>query len=201
MNKLCEINNVDHVDAIRELNELIPEFFQRPNCDPSVSVLNNNLSDSDEESDEENDDERDEENCRKKGAISVLLFDERDFSETTAELQFEHVKYVKMNKMCYCSVCILKYISGNDERKQRFSNIYKLYAYICTIPSTQVKCERDFSLLKRTKTRLRANLNDESLENLIFIASESKLFDQIDFDSIVDYIISKSPKISLYLNT
>lgn len=147
MTKLCEINNVDQKIVTQELRELISDFFRCHNRHQYVSVLNNNNKDDnvDEESDEEE--------------ITVLIEDETDFDETMADAQFKNVKFEKMSKICYCSLCILKYIGSDDGRKGKFANILRLYKYIALIPSTQVKCERDFSKMKLIKTRLRASLS------------------------------------------
>lgn len=187
--QLCAINNVDQSVAMQELREIIPDFFQRRNPSQYVSVL----SDNDDESFESYDDDDDE--------ITVLIGDESDFDETSADVRFQRLKFETMSELCYCSSCIVKYIGADAERSKKFANVLKLYKYIAMIPPTQVKCERDFSKMKLIKTRLCANLRDDSMENLMLISTESNMFNGIDFDDIVDYIIEKSSKLSLYMNT
>lgn len=184
MKKLCTINNVEESVAVEELRDLLAEFFCRPNRPQYASFLHSNIN-------EKSDDEE----------IAVVIGDESDFDEVPPDVQFEYVKLGSMNEMCNCSSCILKYIGEHDERKQRYINIFRLYRYIATIPPTQVKCERDFSKMKLIKTRIRANLNDKSLENLMIISCESHMFDLINLDDILNSIVDKSEKISLYLHT
>lgn len=183
--KLCEINNIDESVAEKELRVLIFDFMRYQKHPGYVSVLANTDSDDDSDSGEEE--------------LNVLIENESDIDETTADLQSSkiHVMY----KTCYCFKCILKYIGDENERKEKFANIFKLYKYIAMIPSTQVKCERDFSKMKITKTRLRANLSDKSLENLMLISLESNMLEHISLDDIVDHIVAKSNTISLYLHS
>lgn len=183
--KLCEINNIDESVAEKELRVLIFDFMRYQKHPGYVSVLANTDSDDDSDSGEEE--------------LNFLIENESDIDETTADLQSSkiHVMY----KTCYCFKCILKYIGDENERKEKFANIFKLYKYIAMIPSTQVKCERDFSKMKITKTRLRANLSDKSLENLMLISLESNMLEHINLDDIVDHIVAKSNTISLYLHT
>lgn len=128
-----------------------------------------------------------------------------DSDEAAANIRSQNVKHDVdvVRKSCHCSLCILKYIgaAGDHDREIKFANISRLYKYIAIIPCTQVKCERDFSKMKLIKTRLRANLTDESMENLMLISSEANMFEHIDLHDIVNHIIEKSPKVSLYLNT
>lgn len=174
--KLCEINNIDHYITVQELKQLVLEFLPHSNRSQSVSVLNN--IDKSSIFDEETDDEQ----------LTLILEDENDFDETSANVH--ETKFEKLSKACYCYLCVLKYISEVDERKEKLSNIFRLYRYVALIPATQVKCERDFSELKLIKTRLRANTFRLSL-----------LFDCISLNDIVDRIIEKSTRISIYMNT
>lgn len=188
--KLCEINNVNQDIVMHELKELISGFFRYQNRHQYVSVLNNcndkNNNNCVEDSDEE---------------ITMVIENDSDLDETTADIRSPNVKYEVMPKICYCLLCILKYVGADVDRKKKFANISKLYQYIAMIPATQVKCERNFSKMKLIKTRLRANLTDKSMENLMLISSESNMFEHIDLDDIVDQIIKKSTRISLYMDT
>lgn len=95
--------------------------------------------------------------------------------------------------------CILDFLR-KDDRMTKYENIHKLYKFVATLPSTQVKCERDFSKMKIVKTRLRSTLNDESLENLMIIATESNMFKTIDLNDIVRALINSSEKLGLYMS-
>lgn len=61
-----------------------------------------------------------------------------------------------------------------------------------THPSTQLRFERDFSVLKITKSRLRTQLSAATLENLMIISLNSDMFNHIEFDNLVDEIILNS---------
>lgn len=104
-------------------------------------------------------------------------------------------------KKCGCIECILKYICSNEERMKTYAIILKLYKYVATLPSTQVKCERDFSKLKLTKTRLRSSLCEKTLENLIIISTESGMFENVDLNDIIDEIVASSSRISTYVGS
>lgn len=181
--KLCEINKIDKEVAMEELKQFTFEFLNYQERSQYVSVLNNNDFDKDNVSD--SDDEQ----------INLVIEDVGDLEETAANM--ENVKlHPIQKKSCYCFECILKYIGANEVVKKKFDNVYRLYKYISMLPSTQVKCERDFSKLKLTKNRLRSNLTEQSLENLILISTESNMFKNLDVEDIIDYIIDKSSKLS-----
>lgn len=57
------------------------------------------------------------------------------------------------------------------------------------LPSTQVKCERDFSKLKLIKNRLRSTLTEKSLENVMIISTQSNMFKNVDLDQIINELI------------
>lgn len=59
-----------------------------------------------------------------------------------------------------------------------------------------MKCERDFSKMKVTKNRLRSSLCDKSLENLMIISTEAKMFQNIDLNEIITEIIATSTRIA-----
>lgn len=65
------------------------------------------------------------------------------------------------------------------------------------LPSTQVKCERDFSKLKLLKNHLRTTMTEKMLENVMIISLQSKMFDKIDLNVMVDELIATSSKIAL----
>lgn len=92
-------------------------------------------------------------------------------------------------------------MGAREERMTKFGSIYRLYKYIAMLPSTQVKCERDFSKMKATKTRLRSTLSDKSLENLMVISTGSNVFKNINLDDMLADIIASSSKLSLYISS
>lgn len=187
---LCKINKIsDENAAIRELKKFTFEFIQHHNRSQSgsCSFLNNNKFENESLCFDE--DEYD---------LALLIESESDAEETQADL--ESVKICKMNGIkCCCIDCILEYICSNEERMKTYSIIFKLFKYVATLPSTQVKCERDFSKLKLTKTRLRSSLGEKSLENLIIISTEAGMFKNINIDDIVDEIVASSTRITSFV--
>lgn len=132
--------------------------------------------------------------------VFLLIENEDDFLETTATLQDPNVKFKSFHeKKCECIQCILNYLTTED-RMTKYENIYKLYKFIATLPSTQVKCERDFSKMKNVKTRLRSVLSDETLEHLMIISTESGMFRTIDLNDIIHAVINSSEKLALYMS-
>lgn len=173
----CKIGNGDV--AVEELKNFASEYLK--NESRSKSFLNN-----------ENEfiDENEETLC-------MLIEDEYDLDSTVSGLQ--DVKLIPMKDECYCLQCILKYLNANECRKTQYKNVIQLYTYVALLPSTQVKCERDFSKLKLIKTCLRSTLSQESLENLMIVSTECKMFDNIDLGEILDELIATSTHISLYV--
>lgn len=190
MERLCEINGIkDENRTINELKEFTSEFIQYQNRPQYLSVFSGKIDFRNEWAE---DDEGEEEE------IPLMIEGESDFEETRADLESVEVHPVQ-KKMCYCLECIIKYINSDEERTKMYENIFKLYKYVATLPSTQVKCERDFSKLKLIKTRLRSSLCEKSLENLIIISVESKMFKNVNLENVIDEIIASSNKISLYV--
>lgn len=182
LKQLCKINNItDEKSALKELKTFASEFVQYQKSPKPVSFLNE--SSGGESSDEE---------------LDLLLENESDFEEIrtpekTGKIQSMH------GKKCSCVECILSYIKSNQRRTEEYALVYKMYKYVATLPSTQVKCERDFSKLKLTKTRLRSSLSEQSLENLMIISTESELFKCIKIADIIDRIVALSTRMSLHV--
>lgn len=177
--ELCKINKITNEGEVRtEMTNFLSDFNNRTPKHGSFLTY------------EEHDD--DEEMC-------LLIENEEDLIETTARNQNKNVKLVPMQgKLCKCLQCILQYFNEKG-MKTMYKNIYKLYKYVATLPSTQVKCERDFSKMKIIKSRLRSSLGEEMLESLIIISTEPDIFRSIDLEDILDEIIASSEKISLYM--
>lgn len=186
LGKLCKSNNIlSESMAIDELKMLAVDFFTYQNRPQFEAVFNkSNFMHSDDESidfDQE--------------LINFVIEDETDIEETSANIQ--NIEFHHLNKkICYCCECVLKYINVDDARKKKYENIHKIYQYVAMLPITQVKCERDFSKLKITKNRLRSNMSEKLLENLMIISVESDMFETIDLDQIIDEIIATSPNMS-----
>lgn len=183
LKRLCEITNIpDEIAAIGQLKKFTAEFNERQNRSASIFSLNNNNVSEDSD------------------GVQLLIDGESDCEETLADLKSARTQSMD-GKNCHCIECILKYISSSEARILTYEYVYKMYKYVATLPSTQVKCERDFSRLKLTKTSLRASLCEKSLENLILISAEARMFQDIGLDDIVNKIVASSSKISLYVNS
>lgn len=179
--KLCKINNiVSETNAIDELRIFTSEFLEYQNRPQLKAVFNN-------ESQLVNYDDE---------LIKFLFENDSDIEETAADIQ--NIEFEPLNeKICYCLECILKYMNTDEERKKKYENIHKIFKYVAILPSTQVKCERDFSKLKLIKNRLRTLLSEKSLENLMIISTESKMFENIDLDQMVNEFIASSTSMTL----
>lgn len=183
---LCELNNIsDEKKTLDEMKKFLIDFsdYNRPK---TVSLFGNDDNDLCITINEQQ--------------IYFLIEDEDDFEETTAILQNSNVKFKSFHdKKCECMQCILNYLTS-DDRMKKYENISNLYKFIATLPSTQVKCERDFSKMKIVKTRLRSSLSDKSLENMMIISTESDMFENIDVNDIISAIINTSEKLALFMS-
>lgn len=178
LKKLCEINNIaDEKKTVKEMMNFRSDFNNRLKYE---SILNNNECDDDDQE------------------MYLLVENEGDINEA-AMIENPNLKLKSMQgKKCKCFQCILLYFNENG-RTKKYENIYKLYKYVATLPSTQVKCERDFSKMKIIKSRLRSSLGDEKMESLMIISTESDMFQNIDLEDILDEVVASSDTISLYM--
>lgn len=83
---------------------------------------------------------------------------------------------------------------AND--KKIFQNVCKLYQRVLSLPCTQTKNERDFSILKNTKTQNRSSINDENLQSQMIIRLSADLLSEDEFPNIIDRIAKSSPNYS-----
>lgn len=186
LRKLCEINKIPDEEAvINELKKFTSEFSQYLNRSEMVSFLNDTNEFENETTDANTE------------QLALLIESESDCEETLADLEYVPIQSM-YEKKCSCIDCILKYLSLNQERIKTYEHVLELYKYVARLPSTQVKCERDFSKLKLTKTRLRSSLSEKSLENLMLISTECAMFKDINLNEIIDEIIASSPQLTLF---
>lgn len=185
MKQLCEKNNIMNENiAIQELRVFTSDFLQYKERPKFVAVLNNNLDDSENEYSD-----YDEE------LFNFVIGEDSDIEEAAGNIP--NIEFQPLNKkICYCLECMLKYICENEERKKKYANIYKIFKYAAILPSTQVKCERDFSKMKITKNRLRSSMCEKTLENLMIISTESDMFSYIDLNRIINEIAKTSTRIA-----
>lgn len=113
---------------------------------------------------------------------SCIIDDANDFEDDDAGQPESYT-----NWECYCITCILKYLSRKENSK--FEKLLTIYKYVAILPTTQVKCERDFSILKISKNRLRSQLSQTTLNNIMIISLCRDMFKEISFDDLVDKIV------------
>ena len=79
---------------------------------------------------------------------------------------YEEDVFVECSDKSRCSECIkcaFAVIVDFNMYSLQYTELYKVYKYLLTIPLTQVSCERVFSKLKLIKTRLRTTMANEIL--------------------------------------
>lgn len=186
LRKLCTVNNITNESAaINELKNFSSNYLQYVDRPKFVAILNNNNFLNSENESNDYDEE----------FTNFVFDDESDIQETEADIR--NVEFQPLNKKkCFCLECMMKYINQDGERKKEYGNINKIFKFIAILPSTQVKCERDFSKMKLMKNRLRSSLCDKSLENLMIISAEAKMFENIDLNEIINEIIATSTRIA-----
>lgn len=141
----------------------------------------------------------------------LTYFTERiDQPETSVESEDEYldsdeddgetVKCVTKKKACNsCVKCCFLMISKFNLHSSAYSNLYRVYEYIMTLPCTQVACERCFSKLKNIKSRLRSAIKQCLLEALIFMNVERELTFALDVDDIINAIGLSSKELARQL--
>lgn len=82
---------------------------------------------------------------------------------------------------------------------RKYTQLYKVYKYLLTLPSTQVTCERSFSVLKLIKTRIRSTIDDMHLEAFMLMACEPELLQSVEADFIILKLCQSSTEISRLL--
>jgi len=116
--------------------------------------------------------------------------------ETVDEEQTPTIKQCSSNKTCKsCIKCAFAVIREYSMYSRQYSELYKVYKYILTLPMTQVSCERSFSKLKIIKSRLRSRLADDHLEALFLMNAERDLLVTIDNNLIIDNVCKKKAQI------
>lgn len=121
-----------------------------------------------------------------------LIIESLDDLEDVPDIDNNSV--ITIGNACSCIDCILEYIESSANTMQRYKNIFKAYKLVAMLPSTQVKCERDFSRLKYIKNRLRNSLGQEKFQNLMIISLGNKWLNEINLEEIIDEIALTSKK-------
>ena len=91
---------------------------------------------------------------------------------------------------------LLKEIKIDDTLSTLYPNCYKLFNYLLLFPLSTACVERLFSKMKLIKTRLRNNLSQSTLENLLFTATEAREdFHDDQYEQFVNELKSLNPDI------
>lgn len=83
---------------------------------------------------------------------------------------------------------ILKSFFANPQNQARFKNVHILYKYVFSLPSTQVSCERSFSIMSNVKSSKRTMMIDETLESYMIISSGADLLSTNTLPDIIDQL-------------
>lgn len=75
--------------------------------------------------------------------------------------------------------------------------MYKLLQIAITIPVSSATCKRSFSFMKRLKSWLRSNMNQERFSYLSILSIERDIANLIDTELIVDQVTKNDRRIIL----
>ena len=94
-----------------------------------------------------------------------------------------------------CIACCYKVLHRYSLHSSAFTSLYLAYQYLLTLSFLQVSCERAFSKLKITNTRLRASLQslgNDKLETFMLMSSEKDVLDSITIDDLIHELTKDS---------
>ena len=75
-----------------------------------------------------------------------------------------------------------------------YTQLYKLYKILVTLPITTASCERSFSKLTIVKNKLRSTTLQDRLENLMILFVENDITNTIPYDSVIDSFVAMGPR-------
>lgn len=87
-----------------------------------------------------------------------------------------------------------------NSQKAKYKTVFKLYQILLSLPCTQTKCERDFSVFKSTKTSNRSQLNDNNLESIMVIKMSADMLPISTIPTIIERIALISAQLKNILN-
>lgn len=187
LEKLCRINEIaNEIAATNELRIFTSDYLQYQNRPQFEAIFDDEVFFNAKEELMQYDEK-----------LTTFLFeDELDIEETAADIS--SLEFQPLNKnICFCIECIMKYINSEDVRKKKFGRIYKIFKFVAILPSTQVRCERDFSKMKLIKNRLRSTMSEKSLENVMIISTEAELFKKLDLNQLIDDLVETSSRMAI----
>lgn len=186
LNRICEL--LPNVDKGRLVEELLSFARLWPNISKGPFKIDENnadMLDSHSEWVNENENERTSET-----------------EDETKNDQMGNEKFCKENKRCNaCISCAIIVIYEYKMCAISFSELYKVYRFLLTIPMTQVSCERAFSQLKIIKTRLRSVMGQDNLEAFMLMVVERDILLRISDEQIIEKLCEKSTELRRLLST
>ncbi|XP_072160868.1 LOW QUALITY PROTEIN: uncharacterized protein [Bemisia tabaci] len=186
LNRICEL--LPNVDKGRLVEELLSFARLWPNISKGPFKIDENnadMLDSHSEWVNENENERTSET-----------------EDETKNDQMGNEKFCKENKRCNARIsCAIIVIYEYNMYAISFSELYKVYRFLLTIPMTQVSCERAFSQLKIIKTRLRSVMGQDNLEAFMLMVVERDILLRISDEQIIEKLCEKSTELRRLLST
>lgn len=134
-----------------------------------------------------------------------MLCDLTDLSEieTTAEIKNFAVSLKAENGSNHQNISpceSLQNYFSTAENRERFKNVHKLYQYVFTMPSTQVDCERSFSVMGKIKSSIRSSMSDELLDCCIILQLSRDFLPKSSHGVIIDELASKHKRLTKHLS-
>lgn len=114
-----------------------------------------------------------------------------EFENETQTNDNEHCSKRKCYECLSCAFPLIYELSLSG----LFTNLYIVYKFALTLPSTQVTCERVFSKLKIIKNRLRSSINEELLSDLLLMNIERDIFADLDKYLVIDKVGATSEEL------
>ena len=114
-----------------------------------------------------------------------------EFENETQTNDNEHCSKRKCYECLSCAFPLIYELSLSG----LFTNLYIVYKFALTLPSTQVTCERVFSKLKIIKNRLRSSINEELLSDLLLMNIERDIFADLDKYLVIDKVGTTSEEL------
>lgn len=123
----------------------------------------------------------------------VMEDEDQEFDVETEAKELKSIKCYGGGVKCNsCFKCAFDVIKEYNMYSRVYTELFKVYKYLLTLPATQVSCERSFSKLKYIKTRLRSRLTDEHLQSLFLMNCERDILTKIDNNKIINKMCEKS---------
>jgi hypothetical protein len=85
---------------------------------------------------------------------------------------------------------IIKWFNDVDIRRETHKTVHAAVATLLVLPTTTASCERSFSGVRRLKTFLRTNMNQQRLNAMILATAHTDLLDSINVLSVAQEFAS-----------